>query len=232
MSNKKILLVEDELSLAMVVSDNLQSAGYRVTHARNGEEGLRTFFIIEPDLVILDVMMPKADGYTVAQSIRETDRSTPILFLTAKVQTKDVIRGFESGGNDYIRKPFSIEELLIRIKVMLNENRLLEKPKPKGKDTFQLGDYEFDSRKSELFFSGTRKKLTYRESDLLKLFCQNQDETLNKKTLLLKVWQDDSFINSRSLDVFVSRLRKYLKQDPRVQIINIRGVGYKLMIHS
>lgn len=225
-------MVEDELSLAMVVSDNLQSAGYRVTHARNGEEGLRTFFIMQPDLVILDVMMPKADGYSVAQSIRETDKHTPILFLTAKVQTKDVVRGFESGGNDYIRKPFSIEELLIRIKVMLNENRLLEKAKPKVNDIFQLGDYEFDSRKLELFFSGTRKRLTYRESDLLKLFCQNQDETLNKKTLLLKVWQDDSFINSRSLDVFISRLRKYLKQDPRVQIINIRGVGYKLMVHS
>lgn len=225
-------MVEDELSLAMVVSDNLQSAGYRVTHARDGEEGLRTFFATEPDLVILDVMMPKADGYSVAKSIRETDRRTPILFLTAKVQTKDVITGFESGGNDYIRKPFSIEELLIRIKVMLNENRLLEKVKPKTIDTFQLGEYTFDSRKFELFFSGTKKRLTSRESDLLKLFCQNEGETVNKKTLLLKVWQDDSFINSRSLDVFVSRLRKYLKQDPRVQIINIRGVGYKLMIHS
>lgn len=225
-------MVEDELSLAMVVSDNLQSAGYRVTHARDGEEGLRTFFATEPDLVILDVMMPKADGYSVARSIRETDRRTPILFLTAKVQTKDVITGFESGGNDYIRKPFSIEELLIRIKVMLNENRLLEKVKSKTVDTFQLGDYTFDSRKFELFFSGTKKKLTSRESDLLTLFCRNEGETLNKKTLLLKVWQDDSIINSRSLDVFVSRLRKYLKQDPRVQIINIRGVGYKLMIHS
>ena len=232
MSSKKILLVEDELSLAMVVSDNLQAAGYRVTHARNGEDGLKTFFIMEPDLVILDVMMPKADGYSVAQSIRETDRHTPILFLTAKVQTKDVIKGFESGGNDYIRKPFSIEELLVRIKVMLNENRLLEQKKPKAADTFELGDYHFDSRKFELFYAGSSKKLTSRESDLLKLFCQNIDETLNKKTLLLKVWQDDSFINSRSLDVFVSRLRKYLRQDPRVQIINIRGVGYKLMVHS
>lgn len=224
-------MVEDELSLAMVVSDNLQSAGYRVTHARNGEEGLKAFFVIEPDLVILDVMMPKANGYTVAQTIRETDRTTPILFLTAKVQTKDVVKGFESGGNDYIRKPFSIEELLVRIKVMLNENRLLDKVKPKSEHLFDLGDYQFDSRKFELFHSGSTKKLTSRESDLLKLFCQNQDETLNKKTLLLKVWQDDSFINSRSLDVFVSRLRKYLKQDPRVQIINIRGVGYKLMVH-
>ena len=224
--------MEDELSLAMVVSDNLQSAGYRVTHARNGEEGLKAFFRIEPDLVILDVMMPKVDGFSVAQSIRETDRSTPILFLTAKVNVKDVVKGFEAGGNDYIRKPFSIEELLIRIKVILNENRMLERPKPAVSHLFQLGQYSFDSRKFELSIGGNVKRLTSRESDLLKLFCENRDETLNKQTLLLKVWQDDSFINSRSLDVFVSRLRKYLKQDPAVSIINIRGVGYKLMVHT
>lgn len=229
-SKKKILLIEDELSLAMVIKDNLESEGYRVVHARDGEEGLQTFFKVEPDLVILDVMMPKADGFTVSKSIRETDRQTPILFLTAKIQTSDVIKGFKSGGNDYIRKPFSIDELLIRMKVMLNENRLIEEVKTEKVETFELGAYRFDSRKFELFYSGTTKKLTYRESELLKLFCENKDQTLNKKTLLLKIWQDDSFINSRSLDVFVSRLRKYLKQDPRIQIINIRGVGYKLLV--
>lgn len=224
--------MEDELSLAMVVSDNLQSAGYRATHARNGEEGLKAFFRTEPDLVILDVMMPKTDGFEVAQSIRETDRSTPILFLTAKVQVKDVVKGFESGGNDYIRKPFSIEELLVRIKVMLNESRLLDKPKSASPQLFELGQYRFDSRKFELYFGGNVQKLTSREADLLLLFCENMEETLTKQTLLLKVWQDDSFINSRSLDVFVSKLRKYLKNDPMVHIINIRGVGYKLMVHN
>lgn len=223
-------MVEDELSLAMVVSDNLQSAGYRVTHARDGEEGLKAFFRLAPDLVILDVMMPKVDGFSVAKSIRETDRSTPILFLTAKVNVKDVVKGFEAGGNDYIRKPFSIEELLIRIKVILNENRLLERPKPVAAHIFEIGQYSFDSRKFELTLGGNVRKLTVRESDLLKLFCENREETLTKQHLLLKVWQDDSFINSRSLDVFVSRLRKYMKQDAMVSIINIRGVGYKLMV--
>lgn len=227
----KILLVEDELSLAMVIKDNLEDNGYRVYHARDGEEGLKSYFQQNPELVILDVMMPKANGYTVAKTIRNTDRITPILFLTAKVQVKDVVKGFESGGNDYIRKPFSVEELLIRMKVMLNDSRLLDRVAQSDESHFQLGQYAFDSRKYELSHGGNIQKLTSRESDLLKLFCQNQDEVLTKKSILLKIWDDDSFFNSRSLDVFISRLRKYLKQDPSINIINIRGVGYKLLVH-
>ena len=225
-----MLLVEDELSLAMLVKDNLEMAGYKVIHSRNGEDGLKAFYRYEPALVILDVMMPKTDGYSVARTIRNTDRVTPILFLTAKVQVKDVVKGFESGGNDYIRKPFSIEELLIRMKVLLNEERLLAQANQKY--SFQIGQYGFDGKRCELAFAGAIQKLTNRESELLLLFCQNQEQTLTKESLLLKVWGDDSFFNSRSLDVFVSKLRKYLDRDPKISIINIRGVGYKLMVHS
>lgn len=226
----KILLVEDEMALAMLVSDNLSAEGYKVVHAKNGEEGLKAFYRHEPDLVILDVMMPKGDGFSVANTIRDTDRSTPILFLTAKIHVKDVVKGFESGGNDYLRKPFGLEELLIRIKVLLNGGRL--SVKSNYQTTKNIGAYVFDPRKSELVYKGNIQKLTNKECQLLLLFCQNQERTLTKKTLLLKIWGDDSFLNSRSLDVFVSKLRKSLKNDPRITIVNIRGVGYKLMIHS
>jgi len=226
----KILLVEDEMALAMLVSDNLSAEGYKVVHAKNGEEGLKAFYRHEPDLVILDVMMPKGDGFSVANTIRDTDRSTPILFLTAKIHVKDVVKGFESGANDYLRKPFGLEELLIRIKVLLNGGRL--SVKSNYQTTKDIGAYVFDPRKSELVYKGNIQKLTNKECQLLSLFCQNQERTLTKKTLLLKIWGDDSFFNSRSLDVFVSKLRKSLKNDPRITIVNIRGVGYKLMINS
>lgn len=229
---RKILLVEDEMSLAMVIKDNLETHGYRVIHAKDGEEGLKMFYHQEPDIVILDVMMPKVSGFKAARTIRNTDRITPILFLTAKVQVKDVITGFESGGNDYLRKPFSIEELMIRIEVLLNDSRLLEQVKEVKQTWFELGQYSFDSKKCELYYSGTSKKITFREASLLKLFCDNLDQLLTKKSMLLKIWGDDSFFNSRSLDVFISRLRKHLKEDSSISIINIRGVGYKLMIHA
>jgi len=228
----KILLVEDELSLAMVIQDNLRSKGYDVIHASNGDEGLKQFFAQSPDLVILDVMMPKINGFRVAQTIRNTDRLTPILFLTAKVQVKDLVKGFESGGNDYIRKPFGIEELLIRMKVLLSGTNLLEHFDENEEINFDLGMFNFDSRRMELNCSGIKKKLTTREADLLKLLCQNESQILTKESILLKIWGDDSFFNSRSLDVFISKLRKHLQQDPAINIVNIRGVGYKLLVHT
>lgn len=230
MSKKKILLVEDEMSLAMVVTDNLVEEGYEVHHALNGEDALKQFYQKEPDLVILDVMMPKVNGFTVAKTIRNTDRETPILFLTAKVQVKDVVKGFEAGGNDYIRKPFSIQELLVRMKVMLSDTRLLDKVSPSSDARFELGKFQFDSKSGLLAHSGQSKKLTSRESELLKLFCRHKDEVLTKESILLSIWGDDSFFNSRSLDVFVSKLRKYLEADSGVNIVNIRGVGYKLIL--
>ena len=226
----KVLMVEDELSLAMVIKDNLESNGYEVIHAKNGDEGLQFFFKKKPDIVILDVMMPKVNGFRVAKTIRNTDRITPILFLTAKVQVKDVIKGFESGGNDYLRKPFSIAELLIRMKVLLSGSHLLEHTNENEVTHFEIGQYTFDSRKLVLYHSGIAKKLTSREADLLKVFCRNESQLLTKKSILLNIWGDDSFFNSRSLDVFVSKLRKHLREDPAIDIINIRGVGYKLLV--
>lgn len=231
-NNPTILLVEDEASLAMLVKDNLLAQGYEVYHAENGDQALERFYFVKPDIVLLDVMMPKLNGYKVAETIRNTDKETPILFITAKVQTKDVIKGFESGGNDYIRKPFSIEELLVRIKVMLSDKRLLEKQKVSEIEQFQIGEYTFNSKKRLLFFKGEMKKLTGRETELLKLFCSNENQLLSKKSLLQNLWGDDSFFNSRSLDVFVSRLRKYLKEDPSLAIVNVRGQGYKFLIYN
>lgn len=230
--SKKILYVEDEMALAMLVKENLESHGYEVYHAKNGEEALERFFFVKPHIVLLDVMMPKSNGYHVAKNIRAADRKTPILFISAKVQTKDVIEGFEAGGNDYIRKPFSIEELLIRIKAMLSINRVLDVLKPSEKEIFNLGKFEFDSKKMILFFQGQKQKLTSKESELLLMFCENENRLLHKKTILNKIWGDDSFFNSRSLDVFVSKLRKHLKKDPSVEIINIRGQGYKFLIYG
>ena len=231
MGRVKILLVEDEPSLALLVKENLEANAYEVFHAKNGDEALERFFFVKPHLVLLDVMMPKLNGFKVAQTIRNTDRTTPILFITAKVQTKDLIKGFESGGNDYIRKPFSIEELLIRIKVMLNDNRLLERPKESGKEQFEIGKYTFNSKKRWLFFDGQITQLTSREAELLKMFCENENQLLSKKSILNNLWGDDGFFNSRSLDVFISRLRKYLKNDPSLAIVNLRGKGYKFLIY-
>ncbi len=231
-NSKKILYVEDEMALAMLVKENLESNGYEVYHAKNGEEALERFFFVNPHIVLLDVMMPKSNGFKVAKNIRAADRKTPILFISAKVQTKDVIEGFEAGGNDYIRKPFSIEELLIRIKVMLSTNRVLDVLEKSDRQIFQLGAFEFNSKKMELYHQGKIQKLTSREAELLQLFCENENRLLNKKTILNKIWGDDSFFNSRSLDVFVSKLRKHLKKDPTVEIINIRGQGYKFLIYG
>ncbi|MFY0594553.1 response regulator transcription factor [Roseivirga sp.] len=226
----KVLLVEDELSLAMLVKDNLEEQGYKVTHVSDGQAAIERFNQETPDLIILDVMMPKVNGYDVAKAIRTTNKNVPIIFLTAKVQVKDVIEGFESGGNDYLRKPFSIQELLIRMKVMLSDTRLLaDETQPEDK-VFYLGSFIFDSRKFTLELADDIRNLTAKESHLLQALCMQQNQTVTKESLLLAVWGDDSFFNSRSLDVFISRLRKYLKEEPKLQILNIRGVGYKFIV--
>ena len=231
MSKHNILLVEDELSLAMVLQETIQSQGYEVILSSDGEAALKQFYEKKPNLVILDIMLPKSNGISVAKTIRETDQNTPIIFLTAKSQVKDVVAGFEAGGNDYLRKPFSMEELLVRMKVMLSDRRLLDFAEENTEEIhFTLGAYSFDSNKQLLIYQGREITLTARESELLKLFCQNQNRIITKKTILMKVWGDDSFFNSRSMDVFVSKLRKHLKQETRLKIMNIRGHGYKLII--
>ena len=225
-----ILLVEDELTLAMLVRENLEKNGYQVIHAADGDAARRLFFAQAPDLVILDVMMPKTNGFQVAKSIRNTDRETPIIFLTAKIKPADVVQGFEAGGNDYLRKPFAMEELLIRIRALLTKDRLVEAQQRTDQFQFKLGMYSFNSKRLSLTLpSGTVKKLTTREAELLQLLCEHRNQLITKSNILLKIWGDDSFFNSRSMDVFVSRLRKHLKDDPTISIINHRGIGYQLV---
>lgn len=232
MPSNKILFVEDEASLALIVKDSLESEGFLVNQVSDGPTAIKAFFEVQPDLVILDIMLPRLNGIEVAKTIRNTDRETPIIFLTAKSQVKDVVKGFEAGGNDYLRKPFSVEELIIRMKVMLSNNRLLDHVDTENQSHFQLGIYQFDSHQQILSTSQNERPLTARESELLKLFCENPNRLVTKKSILMKVWGDDSFFNSRSMDVFISRLRKYLQLDPQVKIINIRGSGYKLLLPS
>lgn len=228
--NHSILLVEDEPSLAMLVQENLEKNGYTVRYAADGETGLKLFFSRQPDLVILDVMLPRVNGFEVAKSIRNTDRDTPIIFLTAKIKSADVVRGFEAGGNDYLRKPFAMEELLIRMQALLSQERLAEVLQKTEQHEFILGKYTFNSKRLKLAHnSGTSRNLTTREAELLKLLCENKNQLITKSSILLKVWGDDSFFNSRSMDVFISRLRKHLKDDPSICIINHRGVGYQLV---
>ncbi|OJJ23940.1 hypothetical protein BKI52_06205 [marine bacterium AO1-C] len=226
----KILFVEDEMALAMLVKDNLEQNGYEVRHCENGEMALKSFGDWTPDLILLDVMMPKINGFEVAKVIRNKDREVPILFLTAKIKASDVVQGFKSGGNDYLRKPFAMDELLIRMQALLSIDRLVDAPESDTKHVFELGKYQFDSKRLTIQQNnGEIKKLTLREAELLKLLCQNKNKILTKTSILMHVWGDDSFFNSRSMDVFISRLRKYLKDDPSIHLINKRGVGYKLV---
>ncbi|MEO0732645.1 MAG: response regulator transcription factor, partial [Bacteroidota bacterium] len=227
---RRILLVEDELTLAVLIKDNLVKNGYVVQHTADGVAALRAYAEAAPDLIILDVMLPKANGFTVAKTIRNTDRTTPILFLTAKSKTADVVQGFRVGGNDYLRKPFALEEFLVRVRALLSTDRLADRADTPQETTFSLGQYVFDSKRLSLVYQGkARTKVTAREAELLRLFCLHPNQVLTKASILLQVWGDDSFFHSRSLDVFISRLRKYLKEDPSVELINLRGVGYKLV---
>lgn len=226
----QIILVEDEPSLAMIIQDSFEQEGYQVQHFSQAEDALKAYHQEKPDLLVLDVMLPKSNGYELAKQIRNTDRLTPIIFLTAKSKVEDVVAGFEAGGNDYLRKPFSIEELLVRIKVLLNDQRLLPLDQNSQQTEWNIGQYHFDSNRQMLTFGEQSLVLTGRESILLALFCQHQNRLLEKTSILLKIWGDDSFFNSRSMDVYISKLRKHLKKDPSVKIINVRGAGYKLVI--
>lgn len=227
--NTKILLVEDDPNLGFVIKDNLQMKGYDVTLCSDGDAGEKTFFQHPFDLCILDVMMPKKDGFAVAQTIRQKNQQVPILFVTAKSMLEDKIAGFTAGGDDYITKPFSVEELCLRIEVFL---RRANGSLPKTDTQFKLGNYLFDSQNLTLLLGTETKTLTQKESDVLKLLCQNQDHVLKREEILKAVWGDDDYFMGRSMDVFISKLRKYLKDDPTVQIVNYHGVGFRLEIKA
>jgi DNA-binding response OmpR family regulator len=223
----KILLVEDDPSLGFVIKDNLSLRGYDVTLCKDGEEGHTAFFQQGFHLCILDVMLPKKDGYTLAREIRQKNREVPILFLTAKSMMEDKLEGFETGGDDFITKPFSLEELLCRIEVFLRRSQRQE-PVSEGEDVV-LGQYQFNYKNLTLSIApGAIKTLTQKEAEVLRLLYHHRERVLKREEILTSVWGDDDYFMGRSMDVFISKLRKYLKEDPTVQIVNYHGVGFRL----
>ena len=226
MKQAKVLLLEDELQLAKIVSESLKTRGFIVTHVVNGVLGMEAIRKNNFDICIVDVMMPFMDGFTFVEQVRKTDKQIPVLFLTAKSQTDDVIKGYETGGNDYLKKPFSLEELILRLNELLRRTASEQTPL-----STTIGQYAFDMNKQELWFGGRLScKLSHRENQLLSLLIQHKNQVLERKPVLLKLWGDDNFFNTRTMDVFITRLRKHLRHDPSVEIINIRGVGYKLTV--
>ncbi len=225
MKKAKVLYVEDELFLAKIVSETLQDRGYDVVLEGDGGKALEQFEKTNPDICVLDIMLPNKDGFTIADEIRERDSQVPIIFLSAKSQTNDVVNGFRLGANDYIRKPFSIEELIVRI-----ENVLRNKSAPtEVAEEVQLGQYVFNMKRQTLAHPKETRKLSYRESELLKLLCANNDKIVERSDILTLLWGSDSFFNSRNLDVYITKLRNYLKLDPSIEIITIKGIGYRFV---
>ena len=218
----KILYVEDEPFLGKIVKESLESRGYDVLMLADGREIATHYQQFMPDVCVFDVMLPFRDGYALAQDIRQLDKQIPILFLTAKTQTEDVLKGFGAGGNDYIRKPFSMEELIVRVQNL----RQFTKNNQSETTSIVLGKYEFLPNRYELKCGENVKKLSNRETELLKILAENRNFTVNRKDILLKIWHDDSFFNSRNLDVYIARLRDYLRQDSQLEIMTLKGVGY------
>ena len=228
---KKILLVEDDHNLGMLLQDYLQLKGkFEVVLSKDGEEGLKAFTKDQFDICILDVMMPKKDGFTLGRDIRKINASVPIIFATAKTMIEDKSEAFNLGGDDYITKPFRIEELLLRINALLK--RVSDPDKNEGKiqpTNFNIGKYYFDYTAQVITNDNKQQKVSTKEAELLRLLCLKKNEVLTREEALISIWHDDNYFNGRSMDVFLSKLRKYLKDDPRVEIINVHGKGYKLL---
>jgi DNA-binding response OmpR family regulator len=223
----KILYVEDEPFLGRIVKDSLESRDFEVYMVAEGNKAMAVFEKEKPDICVLDIMLPKKDGYSIAIDIRHLNPIVPILFLTAKTQSGDFVKGFESGGNDYIKKPFSMEELIVRINNLLT---ITQQTSQTAKESLMLGAFEFNISRYELKINDHVKKLSHREASLLKILCDNKNATTSRKEILLSVWGDDSFFNSRNLDVYITKLREYLREDPSIQIITIKGFGYHFAV--
>lgn len=220
----KVLYVEDEPFLGRIVKESLESRNFDVTMLADGRQVSVVFEEVKPDICVLDIMLPIKDGYTIAQDLRQRHPSTPIIFVTAKVQTEDLLKGFASGGNDYIRKPFSMEELIVRINNLLYLRQQQKNIAPL--ECITLGKYEFNPLRFELRIGTQIRKLSHREANLLGILLENKNGTTTRKDILMRLWGDDSFFNSRNLDVYITKLRDYLKDDPSLEIITIKGVGY------
>jgi two-component system response regulator VicR len=226
MDKIKLLVVEDDPNLGQILSDYLRLKNYDPTLCIDGELGLETFKTGSFDLCLLDIMMPKKDGITLAKEIRLLNKEIPIIFLTAKSLKEDAIEGFRAGADDYITKPFSMEELLLRINAVLRRSLKSDKLQ---KSVYSFGNSTFDFDKQTLSIDKDKIKLTNKESQLLRLLCQNKNEILDRSAALKMIWRDDSYFNARSMDVYIAKLRKYLKKDDRTSIITIHGEGFKLI---
>jgi DNA-binding response OmpR family regulator len=221
----KLLLAEDEAALGQIIKESLETRDFEVILCDNGEKAFEKYKSEAPEILILDVMMPKKDGFTLARDIRAIDDAIPIIFLTAKSQTADVVEGFAIGGNDYLKKPFSMEELIVRIHNLVSRTKV-----QKTTEVMEIGNYTFDFPKQQLQFKSEDSiQLTHRESHLLFHLMKNKNQVLDRSLILNKLWGTDDFFSARSMDVFITKLRKKLKKDENIQIINVRGFGYKLV---
>ena len=223
----KILLCEDDENLGTLLCEYLIAKGYDAVLCPDGEVGYREFTKEKFDICILDVMMPKKDGFTLAQDIRQINSQVPIVFLTAKVQKEDVLEGFDKGADDYITKPFSMEELVKRVEAIM---RRVRGKKNRESSMYKIGRFTFDTQKQLLVIGDKQTKLTTKENELLALLCSHANEILKRNDALRTIWIDDNYFNARSMDVYITKLRKHLKDDPQIEIINIHGKGYKLIV--
>ncbi|MBK9328714.1 MAG: response regulator transcription factor [Sphingobacteriales bacterium] len=226
MEKVKILLAEDDPNLGFIIKDNLTDKGYHVTHCVNGLDAERIIYKEKFDLYLLDVMMPKKDGFTLAQEIREKKDDTPIIFLTAREMQEDKLRGFIVGGDDYITKPFNFDELVMRMEAILKRTKSAE---PEQKE-FSIGKYILKVDELKLYKGSEIASLTKKEAALLEYLAKYINQPVKREDMLVKIWKDDSYFAGRSMDVYITKLRKYLKDDPNVEIQNVHGVGFKLMI--
>lgn len=227
MNRIKILYVEDELFLGKIVKESLESRKYDVVMETDGAIAVQAFQRVTPDICVLDIMLPNKDGFTIAEEIRKINSRVPILFLTAKTQTSDLVKGFTMGANDYIRKPFSMEELIVRLENALRNRE--EGKRPGAMEEVVIGQYVFHTTRQLLIGKNGEKKLSFRESELLKLLYENRDKVIDRKDILNLLWGSDSFFNSRNLDVYITKIRSYLKEDESLQIITIKGIGYRFV---
>ena len=222
----KILLCEDDENLGMLLREYLQAKGFATELCADAELGYKAFLKTKFDICVLDVMMPKKDGFTLAKEIRNSNQDIPIIFLTAKTLKEDILEGFKIGADDYITKPFSMEELVFRIEAII---RRTKGKKNKESTVYRIGQFTFDTQKQLLCLGDEQRKLTTKENELLALLCSHANEILQRDFALKTIWIDDNYFNARSMDVYITKLRKHLKDDPQIEIINIHGKGYKLI---
>lgn len=229
--SSKVLLVEDERTLSSILKDTLETMGFSVEQAYDGSEGLRMYFEFHPDILVVDVMMPKMSGFDMVRELRQSDKEIPILFLTAKTTVDDVVTGFNIGADDYLKKPFAIPELVVRMKALLERSGKRCMNQDRDKDCYKIGDFLFTPESSMLFHrpSSESTLIPRREAEILQILCKGNGSVIPTRNILLTLWGDDDFFNSRSLQVQITRLRRALSKDSSIRIVNVRGTGYKLV---